>query len=236
MKKVSKLKKHQKSGKVAKFNKKILKIIPELKPYVRHRLFIACSLDIIPENMYQSTGVIYDAIIKLYESDLSDLQSKADLRLTLFKLVKEELEAIFKKEKWHQKNTSTNTILHQELNKLKEPFTFNADGDFIMNEELNDISYKQKDFTKQLFLYENTESTIRSSFNFDFLDDKRKAVFSKLYRLLSLEASNVVDLHVFGKLTPKEIAKIKATDEQTVNEIIAQVKDKISYVTGKLRE
>jgi len=67
MKKLNKLKKHQKASKPNKFNKKLLKIIPELKPYVRHRLFIACSLDIIPENMYQSTGIIDDAIIKLYD-------------------------------------------------------------------------------------------------------------------------------------------------------------------------
>ena len=236
MKKIDKLKKHQKASKPNKFNKKLLKIIPELKPYVRHRLFIACSLDIIPENMYQSTGIINDAIIKLYESDLSVFESKSDLRLELFRLVKSELENIFKKESWHQQNISTDKILHQELNKLKEKFTFNADEDFIMNEELTDISYKQKDFTKQLFLYENSEASVLSSFNFDYLNENRKAVFSKLYRLLSMEGSNVVDLHVFGKLTAKEIAQIKKVDEPVIVNIINEIKDKISYSMGELKE
>ncbi len=236
MKKLNKLKKHQKAAKPNKFNKKLLKIIPELKPYVRHRLFIACSLDIIPENMYQSTDVINNAIIKLYESDLSIFESKSDLRLELFGLVKSELENIFKKESWHQENVSTDKILHQELNKLKEKFTFNADEDFIMNEELTDISYKQKDFTKQLFLYENSESSVLSSFNFDYLNEERRAVFSKLYRLLSMEGSNIVDLHVFGKLTTKEIALIKKVDEAVIVNIINEIKDKISYSMGELKE
>lgn len=236
MKKINKLKKHQAKGKHNKFNKKILKIIPELKPYVRHRLFIACSLDIIPENLYQSTGIIDDAIIKMYESDISKFESTAALRLELFRLVKAELEDIQKKEEWHRNNESTDKILHQELNKLKEKFTFDADGDLIMNEELTDISYQQKDFATQLFLYENAEDNVRSSFDFEYLDESRKKVFSSLYRMLSLEASNVVDLHVFGKLTPKEIAKIKDVDVATVIEIIDQVKDKISYSMGKLKK
>ena len=236
MKKINKLKKHQTKGKQNKFNKKILKIIPELKPYVRHRLFIACSLDIIPENLYQSTGIIDDAIIKMYESDISKFESTAALRLELFRLVKAELEGIQKKEEWHRNNESTDKILHQELNKLKEKFTFDVDGDLIMNEELTDISYQQKDFATQLFLYENAEDNVRSSFDFEYLDESRKKVFSSLYRMLSLEASNVVDLHVFGKLTPKEIAKIKDVDVATVIEIIDQVKDKISYSMGKLKK
>jgi len=236
MKKLDKLKKHQKAAKPNKFNKKLLKIIPELKPYVRHRLYIACSLDIIPENMYQATGIINDSIIKLYERDLSQFESKASLRLELFKLAKEELEQVFKKESWHQQNISTDKILHQELNKLKEKFTFNADEDFIMNEELTDISYKQKDISKQLFLYENSEASVLSTFNFDEMNEKRRAKFSQLYRLLSMEASNVVDLHVFGRLTPQEIASIKGVKEATIIEIIDEVKDRISYSMGLLRE
>jgi hypothetical protein len=236
MKKLDKLKKHQKAAKPNKFNKKLLKIIPELKPYVRHRLYIACSLDIIPENMYQATGIINDSIIKLYESDLSQFESKVALRLELFKLAKEELEKVFIKESWHQQNISTDKILHQELNKLKEKFTFNADEDFIMNEELTDISYKQKDISKQLFLYENSEASVLSTFNFDEMNEKRRATFSQLYRLLSMEASNVVDLHVFGKLTPQEIASIKGVKEATIIAIIDEVKDRISYSMGLLKE
>ncbi len=234
MKKIAKLKAHQEANKQKKFGKKIIKLIPELKPYVRHRLFLAHSLGIIPGNMYRATGVIDDAIIDLYGSDISSLKSTNDLRLKLFTLVKKELDHLFKKEAWHKKSISTDKILHQELNKLKEKFTFNADEDFVMNEELSDISYHQKDFTPQLFLYDDSVHSIRNTFELDYLDEKRKKVFSKLYNVLSLEASNVVDLHVFGKLNTQEIAQIKNTNEESVRGIILQVKNSIHLVLDRM--
>ncbi|HIP48172.1 MAG TPA: hypothetical protein EYG92_04300 [Lutibacter sp.] len=224
---MKKLKAHQKAEKRKKFDKKLLKLIPELKPYVRHRLYLAEILGMIPENMYRSTGVIDDAIIEIYGSDLTQFESNIDLKLRLFSLVKEGLDAIYYKEAEHKDAISTDKILHQELNKLKERFTFNADGDFVMNEELNDISYQQKDFIPQLFIYDDAAQNVKNAFDLDYLDDERKNTFTKLYHFLSFEASNIVDLHVFGKLSTSEIAQIKKTDEANIRAIILQIKASI---------
>ncbi len=236
MKKIAKLKAHQEAEKSKKFGKRVLKIIPEIKPYVRHRLYLAESMGIVPENMYRSTGIIDDAIINLYESDISALQTSEDLKIKMFSLVKEQLDQIFKKEAWHQDAISTDKILHQELNKLRQRFTFDADGDFVMNEELTDISYKQKDFTPQLFIFDDAAQSVKTAFDLDYLNEDRKRAFTKLYRFLSLEASNVVDLHVFGKLNTNEIAQIKNTDEPSVRAIILQVKDTIYTIITHKKE
>ncbi len=230
MKKIAKLKAHKEADKRKKFGKKVLKIIPELKPYVRHRIYLAESMGIIHENMFRSTGIINDAIIKLYESDISQLTSSTDLKIKMFSLVKERLDQIYKKEAWHQNSISTDKILHQELNKLKERYTIDADGDFVMKEELTDISYKQRDFIPQLFLYDDTVQSVKTAFDIDFMDEERKTVYTGLYRSLSLEASNVVDLHVFGRLNTTEIAQIKNADEPSIREIILQVKDTIQRI------
>ena len=224
MKKIAKLKAHQKAEKRKKFDKKILKLIPELKPYAKHRLYLAELLGMIPKNMYRASEVINDAVLKIYESDLSELESSDDLKIKLFTYVKESLDSINQKEAPHKNNISTDKILHQELNNLKERFTFNADGDFVMNEELNDISYKQKDFIPQLYIYDDKAENVMESFDLDYLDEERKNTFTKLYHFLSFEASNVVDLHVFGKLNTDEIAQIKKADEASVRAIILQIK------------
>ena len=236
MKKIAKLKAHQEAEKRNKFGKRVLKIIPDIKPYVRHRLYLAESMGIVPKNMYRSTGIIDDAIIILYESDISELRTSEDLKIKMFRLVKEQLDQIFKKEAWHQDSISTDKILHQELNKLRERFTFDADGDFVMNEELTDISYKQKDFTPQLFIFDDEAHSVKTAFDLDYLNEDRKRAFTKLYRFLSLEASNVVDLHVFGKLTTTEIAHIKQTEELRIREIILQVKDTIHTIITHKKE
>ncbi len=236
MKKIAKLKAHQEAEKRNKFGKRVLKIIPDIKPYVRHRLYLAESMGIVPKNMYRSTGIIDDAIIILYESDISELRTSEDLKIKMFRLVKEQLDQIFKKEAWHQDSISTDKILHQELNKLRERFTFDADGDFIMNEELTDISYKQKDFTPQLFIFDDEAHSVKTAFDLDYLNEDRKRAFTKLYRFLSLEASNVVDLHVFGKLNTIQIAHIKQTEEPRIREIILQVKDTIHTIITHKKE
>jgi len=236
MKKIAKLKAHQEAAKMEKFGKRVLKLIPEVKPYVRHRLYLAESMEIVPENMYRSTGIIDDAIILLYESDISKLRSTIDLKIMFFKLVKECLDEIFKKEAWHQDSISTEKILHQELNKLRERFTVDSDGDYIMNEELTDISYLQKDFTPQLFIFDDAKESVKTAFDLDYLDEERKSAFTKLYSVLSIEASNVVDLHVFGKLSTSEIAQIKKTDEPSIRAIILQVKDTIYTIITHKKE
>ncbi len=227
MENVNKLKVHQEKSKSKKFSKKILKLIPELKPYVKHRLFLGEQLGIIPKNMYHSTGIVDDAIISLYQSDISDMQNLSDLRINLFEHTAKRLREIFQQEKWHQEAISTDKILHQELNKLKEKFTYNADEDFIMNEELTDISYHQKDFSKELFLFEDSDQIVKQTFDLSFLNDERKKMFTKLYQFLSIEASDVIDLHVFGKLNTTEIAQINKVEEKQVSAIILEVKDTI---------
>ncbi len=236
MKKINKLKAHQKADNQKKFGKNILKLVPEVKPYVRHRVYLTESMGLVRKNMYRSSEIINDAIIKIYESDISKLSSYEDLRIKMFFFVKEALDSVLKEEVWSHDTISTDKILHQELNKLKERFTMDADGDFVMNEELSDISYKQKEFRKQLFIFEDSAQSVKVAFDLDYLNEERKEVFTKLYRFLSLEASNIVDLHIFGKLTTSEIALITKTSEENVRAIIHQVKDSVYKILTYRKE
>ncbi len=236
MKKIAKLIKHREKGKSKKFFKRLMKAAPGLRPYVSHRLRVLCALGRIPENMYQTDGIIDDVFIDLYENeDLSKIEGVEELKLLLFKKVNKHLKDIVRRESFHRDSISTDKLLQRELNRLKERFTFNADGDFIMNEELSDISYRQKDFKKEILLYDDGETGFSEAFDLPSMNDRRKEMISNIYRFLSPEASNVVDLHVFGKLSIYQIASIKETDEQTVSGIIDSVKEKINYAMGKLK-
>ena len=214
-----------------RFGKKIVNIIPTLIPYVHHRLYIAQELGIIPQNMYNESDIVDEAIITIFEkkAEIQD-ETLSELKLELFRLVKSKLDDIFQSESWHQKSISTDKLLHQELNHLKERFTYNADEDFVMNEEMTDISYHQKDFSAPLLLYEDAQQSIVSAFDLKKWEDPHHHIFKKLYNFLSLEASNVVDLHVFGKLNSMEISHIKGVEEPVVRQIILQVKDRIGNI------
>lgn len=192
------------------FDKKVLSVIQHLHPYVKHRLYIAESTGILPRNMYSSTGIIDDSIVKLYSKGFDQDAETTAIKLELFKIVDHDLEALFKKEAFHKKTLSTDTILKDELESLNEEYTVDEDFDFIMNDELNDISYKQQNSQNHMFLYDSDDSTIFNAFEVTNVPPKNKEKFlGSIYSRLPMKVSDIIDLYVFGKLNYEDISKVK---------------------------
>lgn len=208
------------------FEKKLLSIVPHLHPYVKHRLYIAESTGVLPKNMYCSNGIIDDAILKLYNEDLEDLEINIlSLELKLFKISDELIDDLNLKEGWHQESISTSFFLKQELNKLEETFTVKADNHLIMNDELDDISYNQTLEQKQPFIYDDMNSDMLKIIdNEPSADMKKQKLLGKFYSWLPLETSKIIDLFVFGKLNFEEIATIRNISAYQVKQTIIDVR------------
>ncbi|WP_299437301.1 hypothetical protein [uncultured Aquimarina sp.] len=208
------------------FGKKILSVVPHLHPYVKHRLYIAESTGVLPKNMYCSNGIIDDAIVNLYNEDNLDIDmDRLSLELKLFRITDHLIDELYISEGWHQRCISTNYFLKEELNKLEENFTSEADNELIMNEDLNDISYHQNSENKQLFIYDDADSAILKIIQSeDSSENKKQKLLGKFYSWLPLETSKIIDLFVFGKLNFEEIARIKDITAQEVKETIIDVR------------
>lgn len=209
------------------FDKKVVSASQQLHPYVKHRLYIAESMGVIPKNMYSSSGVIDESIARLYENGYDiDIDSNA-LKLKLFKYVDGELSIIFKKEAFHKNTISTDSILKEELDTLEEKYTIDDGFDYVMNDELNDISYQQDHKHKQLFLYNEDENSVLSALQLDDVsENKSKELLGSLYSWLPLNVSSIIDLLIFGKLSFEEIAKVKSIEVKRVEFIYEEVKNK----------
>ena len=165
---------------------------------------------IIPKNMYSSNGVIDESIAQFYENGFDIDSDVSTIRIKLFKIVSSYLDSIFKKEAFHKNTISTRDILEEELDDLEEHYTIDADLDFIMNEELNDISYKQDHKHKHLFLYDDHENSVLNAFELEEItSNKSSQLLGSLYSWLPLNVSNIIDLLIFGKLSFEEISKVK---------------------------
>ena len=211
------------------FNKKVVTASQHLHSYVKHRIYIGESLGILPKNMYTSNGIIDESIIKLYEGGYnvdSDLQA---IKLKLFKIASRDLDLLFKKEAFHKRTMSTDSILVDELESLDENYTINDSWDFIMGEESNGVMKKQGKKTKQPFLYEDVNSPILQAFEAkDISLKKSRKVLGNLYRWLPLNVSNIVDLYVFGKLSFKDISKVKNIEITRIVLIFDEIKKNFS--------
>lgn len=206
------------------FDKKVLSVVQDLQPYTKHRIYIAESTKIIPKNMYSSTGIIDDCIIKLYESGYNIDADKQNIKLKLFKLVDEHLNELFKKELFHKYSVSTDDFLKKELARLNEDFTVDADMDLILNTELTDISYQQNKDNK-IYLYEDKETSFKKALDVSSLKaDESPKLVGRFYSWLPVNISNIVDLYTFGNLEFEEIAKIKNISVNRVETIFKKVK------------
>ena len=112
---------------------------------------------------------------------------------------------------------------------MEENFTIDADNDYVMNEDLDDISYHQNDKQHTALPYDEAEEGIRTLLGMDTIKKEdnwtdRKSL-RRLYYKLPLNSSNIVDLYVLGKLSYQEIALILKLDILEVKEIIGFVKE-----------
>ncbi len=216
-------KNHDKQTK-SEFDKKVLAAIQHLHPFVKHRLYIAESTRILPKNMYFSNGIIDDGIVKLYEDGFDIDASAMEIKLKLFAIIDRDLEELFKNEAFHKNTVSTSKILEEELEKLKEDYTIDADLDLILNTELNDISYMQ-DNSEHVFVYDDSDSSVLSAFEVeDLASIKSKNLIGGLYRWLPIMAADIIDLYAFGNLRFEEIAKVKHMTVEHVEKIFTAVK------------
>lgn len=203
------------------FNKKVISATQHLQAYIKHRLYIAESTGIIPKNMYCSNDFIDEGIAKFYEDGYNIDMDPMAIKIKLFKIVDADLDVLFKKEAFHKNTTSTSAILKEELDSLEEHFTVDEDFDLIMNEELNDISYKQENRHKHLFLYNDDNTPIKNAFEIENLSSlHNKNILGKFYTLLPLKVSEIVDLFIFGRLSHSEIAIIKNIEAKRIKRIL----------------
>jgi hypothetical protein len=211
------------------FEKKVVSASQQLHPYVKHRLYIAESTGVIPKNMYSSNGIIDESIVDFYEKGYDmDIEAHT-LKLKLFKYVVTNLDLIFKKEAFHKNTISTHTILKEELDALEEKYTIDDGFDYVMNEDLDDISYQQNGHHKHLFLYEDNKNSILDAFEINNISSNNsKKALGNLYSWLPLNVSNIVDLYVFGKLSFEEISKIKTIETKRIVHIFDEIKKNFS--------
>lgn len=146
------------------------------------------------------------------------------VKIELFKLVDNYMNELFKKEAYHKNTISTDAILKDELSKLGEDYTIDADLDLVLNTELNDISYHQ-DHNNHLYLYADKETSILKAFELEDLSATQPPkVFGRFYNWLPINISNIVDLYIFGNLNFDDIAKIKNIETSRIELIFDKVK------------
>ena len=193
------------------FNTQLIKIIPEAKKYINGRLITAIKKGNFSKNKYKADDVIDQLFIEIY-NHIDEVKKEKDFYLWLFKKTNELLEDISLEEEFDDfffKNTDTYS--KAEWDEMEENYSTDGDGDLVMIEELDDISYNHNDYTLNHVFIEDDETEFTKQLDESLHDDDVNKHIKMVLHNLPLPMRNVFELATQQHLNLEEIAQVKNT-------------------------
>ena len=162
--------------------------------------------------------------------DFIDIIDEEKLKTILFSKAVQKIEEKKIIEQETPDYLPTEEMLKQELDALDEKFTTQADGDLILNTELDDISYKQHtERPSNVILDETLEQQLIKKL--DMSDTllpslEHRTIFGAVYNNIPPRSKSVLELYAFGNRSMHEISEILEVPEDVVDRIMDKLKEK----------
>lgn len=212
------------------FYKKSSTVLPSLKKFAAAKLKLAEKEGLIDKGFYDANEILDEVFMDVFKTYSDDIDEK-QLSQTLFLRTIQKINHKIEKENQFAEDLNIDTILKDELNLLKEDYSVEADGDYIFDEDLDDISYKQNSFTPAQFILDQPmemEITGKLDLNDTSLfSDQTRALFGATFYTLPPISKNIIELYVFGNQDILEISETLKLSEDTVRKVIDRVKERL---------
>ncbi|MFX0557863.1 sigma-70 family RNA polymerase sigma factor [Maribacter sp. CXY002] len=211
--KLEQLKKEE--NKVA-FNEHLLKVMPEVERYIENRLKREVANHKLDRGKYKKDDFIDQLYLLVYDN-FDEVSIAKELHTWLFKKADELLEDALVEEEFDTlffDNIDDYTQLEWEG--MEEEFSADGDGDLIMMDELDDISYQKKEnILKNIFL-EDSEGDSIAKINQEIgASELQKHINMVLYKLPT-PIQTVYELFTVHQFDVSEIAKIRNKTEEEI--------------------
>ncbi len=225
--------KNQKSPEFKKFFKGLGPLSTEVKAYLTSGLLAAESQGLIDRRYYDADGILDEVYLSVYQQ-YTEVLGKAELKQMLYRKSLEKLQQLIQDEKYTPNDPSTTGILKDELDALDERFTADAEGDLLMHEELDDISYKQKKRRSEtIYLDDFLIAQIVDRFGLKdkfILANEKRIHLGLLYNSIPTICRTIVELYAYGRLQEEEIAQILNVELASVLRVIKVVREKFKLI------
>lgn len=209
------------------FNDSMEKILPGVKNYVAHWLSHAIKNEKIPSGKYKIDDFVDELYIMAYDH-FQAIKSDKDFHIWLFRKTEELLEDTEVKEDFDKlffKNIDNYT--KDEWAEMEEKYSIDGGGDFVMEEELNDLSYHKNDYVLADVFIEDGEKPIIEKLSKELKEQQINRHINFVLHHLPLTEITVFDLAVRQVFKPEEIAKIKQISLTEVEEYLSNVRHSI---------
>ncbi len=223
------LQEYKTSGNKSAFFKVLIDFLPDLLKVVDLKLKQMEKNGLVPANMYSAQEIVDDVYLQIFEKFTEDYSNPNHLKVQMYLMAREILEKL--KEKHTKKRVSIEKLYREELKELEEDYTVDADGDLVLIEELDDISYHLDDYKDKIILLD-TDKVDELTKELDLndgqpLSESESKEISRAYSNLPELSQSVISHFVFGKLSVDEIAEVHKIPTEVVKEIIDKVKKRL---------
>ncbi|WP_213521970.1 sigma-70 family RNA polymerase sigma factor [Nonlabens sp.] len=207
-------------GNLALFHALIMKIIPKIKSYVNRRLHIAMKKGGFSKGKYKPADIINPLFIELYDN-IEKVENEQQFYLWLYKktnelidelIIEEQLEYLFLK--------NIDEFAQAEWDEMEENFSTDGDGDLLMIEELDDISYHQNDYNFHHLFQEDNEKALMDKIDKSISHEKIEHHIKLVLYHLPPDMRQVFELFTNEHLKLQEIAQIRNCTLEEVQHLL----------------
>ncbi|WP_111707681.1 sigma-70 family RNA polymerase sigma factor [Lutibacter citreus] len=217
----------KKEGDQDSFNKLVLKILPLIRKYVNGQLNTAIKKGHFSKDKYNANDFINQLFIEIYDN-IEEVKTKNDFYLWLFKktnellddrIVEEEFDNLFFK--------NIDDYSKPELDEMEEKFSTDGGGDLLMIEELDDKSYNHNDYTLNHVFIEDDQIALAEKIDKQLSAEQIQNHIAMVLHNLPFAMRNVFELYTNELLDLEEIAKIRNTTVEEVDQLLNNAKKAI---------
>ena len=222
---------HKEQNKFDQFYKKIEAFVPDLKNFLTGSLRNAEDQGLLDRGFYQPEEIMDELFLETYK-EFAEEKDVKKLRRTLYRKSIQKIET--KEAEDIPDEVNTHALLKQELKALSEDFTAEGDGDRILMEDLDDISYMQKKgWNMEVRLSEMMENQLVKKFDLHeeaLLSEEKKKILGILYTNIPERSKVIVELFAFGHQDTHEISEILEVPERVVERVLFKVKERFKLL------
>ncbi|NNJ56630.1 MAG: sigma-70 family RNA polymerase sigma factor [Bacteroidia bacterium] len=204
------------------FNELVLQLMPAIRNYVGRRLNTAIKKGSITNGKYNPDDFIDQLFIEIYEH-IGEVEDKKDFYPWLFKRTNGLLDDVIVDEEFGEVfYRNIDDYSKPEWDEMQEDFSTDGDGDLMLIEELDDMSYNHNDYVLERVFIEDKEKGMINRIDKEVSAEEFQNHIDMVLHNLPSAMRNVFDLFANQHLELDEIAKIRnstiADAEQLLND------------------
>jgi len=216
----SDLKISRENGSKKAFNELLLTTLTQVKKYIVNRLITAVAKGNLPKGKYRPDDFVDQLFIEAYDH-FDEVGNKEDLYPWLFKkadallkdtIVEEEFDEVF--------FTNIDDFSKPAWDAMEENFSTDGDGDLVMMEEMDDMSYPKNDYVLNHVFVEDGKKELIEKLDKQLGEERIRKHAQMVLHQLPLQMRTVFQLATQFHFDIEEIAEIQDQSIKEINELL----------------